>query len=914
VAGIRPAERSFAVLVAAAFAVLEAGRGIGEVGANTLVVGRLGADALPYLFIALGVVSLVASLAYGAALGRIRRGRLFVGLLLGAAGVLIAERALVTVAPDVAIPLTWLTVVAAGYIAVTVTWTTATSTFDARQAKRLFPLCTAAAIAGNFVGALAAGPVAGVVGTESLIVAEAVLFGAGALIIGRLAAREPTPAWGPPPTVRRSVVTDLRAGFDEVRRSPLLGLIALAYVLLAVLLFFVTFPFLEAAEAAFPDEVQLAAAIGAVSAVVTAASFVVSLAVAGRFYARLGVAMAALLLPIVYLAGFGIWIVSFTFATAVLVLATVQVTQRGLSNAAWSAFYNTVPAHRRAQVMAFQDGVPVQLGTILSGVLLLTAARVLTPTQLFWFGALVAAITIVVVALIRRRYATSLLATLRRGIGEQVLEGGPGLDSLVTAPDVRAVLVAALADPDPRVREVAARMLADAPGDDTLDALLAALDDDDPAVRASSAEALIGHDAVHPQHIERAEVEIDRLLVGNARERTAALHALDRLGRRPGEPVLEGLLHDPAPTVRAAALATLGVDDGDVRHLVAGLDDATYLVRHAAADGLAAVPSVPAGVVDRLGAGDPAVQAAAVRAMTGHGHEVRDALVTWADRQVVRSTSLAASRASLATTRPAGRDAAFLVDVLDQRRRRHQDLALEALAVLDAPEARGVIRRCLRSTDPDVRAQAIETLDSVGDRRLGHSIARLVELDASLDSSEHDDVMESLRHDDDPWIRVLAARSGQGADDGGAVAGPETSLGEIERMLELRRVPLFERLEPEDLQRVAAVADERSFQPGTTIVQEGDVGSELFVILEGRVRVVRVEPDGSERQITSYAAGDHFGELAVLLERPRVATVVAETEVRTLVIGGDGLTAILRERPEASMAMLVTLAERISRQ
>ena len=64
------------VLVAAAFAALEAGRGIGEVGANTLVVGRLGAEALPYLYLPLGVISLVASLAYGAALGRTRRGPL----------------------------------------------------------------------------------------------------------------------------------------------------------------------------------------------------------------------------------------------------------------------------------------------------------------------------------------------------------------------------------------------------------------------------------------------------------------------------------------------------------------------------------------------------------------------------------------------------------------------------------------------------------------------------------------------------------------------------------------------------------------------------------------------------------------------------------------------------------------------
>ena len=146
------------------------------------------------------------------------------------------------------------------------------------------------------------------------------------------------------------------------------------------------------------------------------------------------------------------------------------------------------------------------------------------------------------------------------------------------------------------------------------------------------------------------------------------------------------------------------------------------------------------------------------------------------------------------------------------------------------------------------------------------------------------------------------------------MSGSETSLGGIERMLELRRVPLFERLDPEDLQRVAAVADERTFAPGTAIVREGEVGDELFVILEGRVRVEKLDAEGSSRSIRTYDPGDHFGELAVLLERPRVATVVAEDDVRTLVISGEGLTAILRERPEAAMAMLATLAERISRQ
>ncbi|HET8784883.1 MAG TPA: cyclic nucleotide-binding domain-containing protein, partial [Candidatus Limnocylindrales bacterium] len=610
--------------------------------------------------------------------------------------------------------------------------------------------------------------------------------------------------------------------------------------------------------------------------------------------------------------GFGIWIVSFSFATAALVMASVQITQRGLSNAAWSAFYNTVPAHRRAQVMAFQDGVPGQLGTILSGVLLLTAARVMEPAQVFWLGAFVAAVAVVIAVAIRRRYSTSLLATLRRGIGEQVLEGGPGLGRLEAAPDVRAALMTALVDVDPRVRAMAARLLADAPGDDTLDALLAALDDPEPAVRASSAEALVGKDAVHPEHIERAEAEIDRLLTEGSRERTAALHALARLGRRPSDDVLDRLLHDGDAAVRAAAVSTLDPDAGGLARLLSALADPTHLVRNAAADRLAAGASVAPGVVDRLESPDPAVQAAAVRSMTGHAAQVRDPLSAWADRQVDRATALAASRSRLAAAAIGGADAAFLCDVLERRRRRHQDLALDALAVLDVPAASGVIRRCLRSNDADVRAQAVETLDSVGDRRLGRSIARLVELDPSpTDGHRGDDVLDTLRHDDDPWIRMLAERV---AGDGGTMAGQDASLGEIERMLALRRVPLFQRLDPEDLQRVAAVAEEQDFADGTAIVTEGEVGNDMFVILEGRVRVERREPDGTIRQIRTYEQGDHVGELALLLERPRAANVVADGEVRTLAIGGDGLTAILRERPEVAMAMLQTLAERISQQ
>ena len=164
-------------------------------------------------------------------------------------------------------------------------------------------------------------------------------------------------------------------------------------------------------------------------------------------------------------------------------------------------------------------------------------------------------------------------------------------------------------------------------------------------------------------------------------------------------------------------------------------------------------------------------------------------------------------------------------------------------------------------------------------------------------------------------MRTLARQAIQDEAGSDGMADTDRTISDIDTMLLLRRVPLFAELDPEDLQRIAGTSRERVYPPEATAIREGDIDSELLVIIEGSVRVVRREPDGSERLIRRYEAGDHIGELAVLREGPRAATVIAEGDgTRTLVIDGANLKAILRERPEAAMAMLATLAERISQQ
>lgn len=103
-AAIRAGEGRILALVALLFTAIEAGRGFGEVGVDTLVVRRLRTQALPYLFVGLGATVLVTALAYGAALGRVSRTPLLVGVLLGGATLLVLGRLAIAAGGRVRVP------------------------------------------------------------------------------------------------------------------------------------------------------------------------------------------------------------------------------------------------------------------------------------------------------------------------------------------------------------------------------------------------------------------------------------------------------------------------------------------------------------------------------------------------------------------------------------------------------------------------------------------------------------------------------------------------------------------------------------------------------------------------------------------------------------------------------------------
>lgn len=122
----------------------------------------------------------------------------------------------------------------------------------------------------------------------------------------------------------------------------------------------------------------------------------------------------------------------------------------------------------------------------------------------------------------------------------------------------------------------------------------------------------------------------------------------------------------------------------------------------------------------------------------------------------------------------------------------------------------------------------------------------------------------------------------------------------------LAEVPLFEGLSKRQLRRIAKLARVRRFGPGSTMVRTGDPGRSFYVMLDGRARVIRV--DGRTRRL---AAGDYFGEMALLDDTPRSAAVVADGAVLALTIDRPGFAKLVRAEPALAQALLRTLAARL---
>jgi CRP-like cAMP-binding protein len=122
----------------------------------------------------------------------------------------------------------------------------------------------------------------------------------------------------------------------------------------------------------------------------------------------------------------------------------------------------------------------------------------------------------------------------------------------------------------------------------------------------------------------------------------------------------------------------------------------------------------------------------------------------------------------------------------------------------------------------------------------------------------------------------------------------------------LASVSLFSACSKKELQAVARASDQVDLAEGRALCEQGSIGREAFIILDGKAEVKR-----NGRKVATLSAGDCFGELALLDHGPRTATVTATTPLKVLVIGAREFAGVLDEVPPIAHKLLKSLAGRI---
>ncbi len=128
----------------------------------------------------------------------------------------------------------------------------------------------------------------------------------------------------------------------------------------------------------------------------------------------------------------------------------------------------------------------------------------------------------------------------------------------------------------------------------------------------------------------------------------------------------------------------------------------------------------------------------------------------------------------------------------------------------------------------------------------------------------------------------------------------------------LRNIPLFANIEPSKLKLLAFTSDRLTFEPGQNLFMQGDYGDAAYIIVDGTADVI-VDTPGGPLKVATLGRNDFVGEIAILCDVPRTATVTAATRLTTLKISKDLFFRLISEFPQMAIEFMRELAMRLER-
>jgi hypothetical protein len=767
---------------------------------------------------------------------------------------------------------------------------------------------------------------------------------------------------------RQSAVDIIKAAVQYLTSSPLV----LALVLLALVLqvasrvgdYLVALIFVNATHHNLQALTILIGNAWLASYVVQLA---ISLFVAPWVLDKLGVKNAILALPIFTLIGFAAVAVSPVLVTSLFLFIVRNGLQTGLDDPAESVLGSAVPAQVGPKLKFLLDNLVLPGAAVLSGVILLVVQHTIAASVevLAIIGIIAALLFIAAAFRVRSLYMSAIYSRLRthamtlsdyqRAVGRP---SPPEIDELVSfvrqgddkvrqfaaaalgrlAPDTFAgMLPELLASDDRRVRRLAFQMAP--PEIVAIDQLESAASDPDGWVVASAAVAGAGR---RPPW-GRAKELLDRLWASNDDDnRAAAVWAASFQGDN--AKVIAGL-QDKVSRIRQEAIRSFAKLKADVPGadgpMIACLTDSDIAVRREALQ--QAVRWAPPEMDSR------AYAEALIDGLTSADHEVRtlaaEAIAAQAPAALERALPLLAFRGDTAAAtvealmrsgRPdmfkeakahlehfieeglkmarlssrvkAGTDGEtddgrylFLRITVDDYAQQAAESGLAAMRALHGKRGFATVERGIRSAGPVARVEGLETLLNFGPAWLAGPLAQLLDPEG-FDSgparplSVHE--IEALANHDDRWVKEAAAAVSTGLDE------------RMKELIALKRVPLFSTLTLEQLGSIDRLMVTRTYVKDEPIFTKGDVGSEMFVVLEGEIRI-HLDHEGREVTLARIGPSMVLGEMAVFDEQPRSASAQASVDTTVRVLRRDKLRAVVHEHPEVLLEFVKNLSQRI---
>jgi HEAT repeat protein len=490
---IKPGEGRIAFLTIGVMLFTSMGAALGGTGIEALFFARFGVEYLPYMFVGLGITSMIMSFGVTALLSRIPRQILYIAVPLLISILLVLARFALLTGASWLYPSLWLGKEVVNILVSLVIWGIAGAVSDTRQAKRLFPLFNASRILGQVIGGFVTGLLVASIGTENLLLAWAGTLFLAFLLSRALLARAQisfTPERRPSRRKQPTLVQEMQRGYQYVRGSKLMMWISISTIFFSMLYFSISLPFSRTVTEQYVNEDALASFLGLFNGFSTAAAFLASLFLANRLFARIGIMACILALPIIYLIGFGALAIASIFMVVVVFRFAQVFWISGIADPAWQTMFNVVPPEKRDQVRAFISGVPEQAGTFIAGGLLIIGEQSLTPQQLYFIGLFAAACCTYTIYQARQGYNNALIDALRAGrpnlfYSEEQPFGGFHQDSVAIQTALNGIR-----DASPLVRRVSAEILGHLTLPESTDALINGLSDADSLVRAACLKAL----------------------------------------------------------------------------------------------------------------------------------------------------------------------------------------------------------------------------------------------------------------------------------------------------------------------------------------------------------------------------------------------------------------------------------------